>query len=129
VLTPRATHTPTHTAKAKALKTDDMPCRRSPSEVDPKNQIGQKKERYVSVKNQIQKSGRRAPKRLRKNVLADTEPAALKYPEACRYLGGIHVATLRRMVERGLVRPNKMLRTVLFPVAELQRALREGMVE
>jgi hypothetical protein len=68
-------------------------------------------------------------KRPRKNPLADMPPAALKYPEACRFLGGIHQATLRRMVERGLIRPNKMLRHVLFPVSELQRVLNEGMVE
>jgi len=63
------------------------------------------------------------------NVFANTPPAALKYPEACRFLGGISVATLRRMVDRGLIRPNKMLRHVLFPVSELQRVLDEGMVE
>jgi hypothetical protein len=72
-------------------------------------------------------AARRAPRK--KNIFHDQPPAALKYPEACRYLGGIHQATLRRMVARGLVRPNKMLRTVLFPVEELQRVLREGMVE
>jgi hypothetical protein len=94
-----------------------------------RNQIAQKKKGNVGVKNQLQKSGRGAAKRPRRNVLADTQPAALKYPEACRYLGGIHEATLRRMVERGLIRPNKMLRHVLFPVAELNRVLQEGMLE
>jgi len=69
--------------------------------------------------------------RVQESHFATNKPlvAALKYPEACKYLGGIHVATLRRMVDRGLIRPNKMLRCVLFPISELDRALQEGLIE
>jgi hypothetical protein len=59
---------------------------------------------------------------------AGSTAGALKMKAACEYLGGIHPATLRRMIERGLIRPNRLLRTLLFPVSELDRAIREGMV-
>ena len=51
---------------------------------------------------------------------------ALKLRQACKYLGGIHPATLRRAIERGLIRPNRKLRHLLFPVDELNRFLEEG---
>jgi hypothetical protein len=55
---------------------------------------------------------------------------ALKIREACEYLGGMHPATLRRLVDGRLIRPNKMLlRHLLFPVSELNRLIEEGMVD
>jgi predicted urease superfamily metal-dependent hydrolase len=54
---------------------------------------------------------------------------AMKMRDACAYLGGIHPATLRRLIERGLIRPNKVFRHLLFPVDELNRVIREGMIE
>ena len=51
---------------------------------------------------------------------------ALKYEGAARFVG-VHKATLRRAVDRGLITPNRVFRHVLFPIEELQRFLREGM--
>jgi len=54
---------------------------------------------------------------------------ALKLRDACAYLGGIHPATMRRLIERGLIRPNRTFRHLLFPINELDRVLSEGQVE
>ncbi len=51
---------------------------------------------------------------------------ALKQREAREYLGGISIPTLHRLIKRGLLRPNRAMRHLLFPVAELERFLREG---
>ncbi len=81
---------------------------------------------------QKQKKGAKAKRAITNKNVATTLPdyaGALKVREACLYLGGIHPATLRRLVARGLIRPNRMLRHVLFPISELNRVLEEGMVE
>jgi excisionase family DNA binding protein len=46
---------------------------------------------------------------------------ALKIKEAARYLGGVSTITIRRLIARGLIRPNRALRHVLIPVVELDR--------
>jgi len=51
---------------------------------------------------------------------------ALKQPQAREYLGGISVPTLHRLVKRGLIRPNRSTRHLLFPVVELDRFLKAG---
>ena len=51
---------------------------------------------------------------------------ALKLKAACEYLGGLSVPTMHRLIERGLLRPNRALRHLLFPIAELDRFLRGG---
>jgi hypothetical protein len=51
---------------------------------------------------------------------------ALKLKDACRYLGGISPASLRRLIKRGLLKPNRALRHVIISVAELDRFLLEG---
>jgi helix-turn-helix protein len=53
---------------------------------------------------------------------------ALKSPDARKYLGGISVPTMHRLINRGLLRPNRATRHLLFPVDELNRFLRDGMV-
>jgi len=50
-------------------------------------------------------------------------PAALKLKDACAYLGGIAPITLRRLIGRGLIKPNRALRHILIPVSELDRFL------
>ena len=50
---------------------------------------------------------------------------ALKLKPAAAYLGGLSVPTMHRLVKRGLLRPNRATRHLLFPVAELERFLRE----
>ena len=53
---------------------------------------------------------------------------ALIMREAAIYLS-VSIPTLIRLMQRGILRSNRMTRHHLFPVAELDRALREGMVE
>ena len=48
---------------------------------------------------------------------------ALKLKDAAKYLGGVSTITVRRLVERGLLKPNRALRHLLFPISELDRFL------
>jgi hypothetical protein len=57
------------------------------------------------------------------------QPGALKLREAAEYLGGISIPTMHRLVDRGLLKPNRALRHLLFPVTELQRFLESGVRE
>ena len=52
---------------------------------------------------------------------------ALKLKPAAQYLGGLSVPTMHRLIHRGLLRPNRALRHLLFSRQELDRFLREGM--
>jgi len=52
---------------------------------------------------------------------------ALKLKPAAAYLGGLSVPTMHRLVQRGLLRPNRALRHLIFSRQELDRFLREGM--
>jgi len=54
---------------------------------------------------------------------------ALKSRAARQYLGGISEPTLFRLIERGLLKPNRATRHLLFPISELDRFLREGMAK
>jgi hypothetical protein len=60
---------------------------------------------------------------------ANVSPGALKLKEAGQYLGGLSVPTMHRLIQRGLLRPNKSTRHLLFPISELDRFLHEGMAE
>ena len=51
---------------------------------------------------------------------------AFKLTEARQYLGGISVPTMHRLIDRGLLKPNRSMRHLLFPIAELDRFLRDG---
>jgi hypothetical protein len=53
-------------------------------------------------------------------------PAALKMREAREYLGGLSVPTVHRLVRRGLLRPNKSTRHLIFLRSDLDRFLRDG---
>jgi excisionase family DNA binding protein len=46
---------------------------------------------------------------------------ALKLKEAADYLAGVSTITVRRLIQRGLIKPNRALRHVIIPVAELDR--------
>ena len=48
---------------------------------------------------------------------------ALKIKDAAHYLGGVSVITVRRLIKRGLIKPNCALRHILIPVSELDRFL------
>lgn len=52
------------------------------------------------------------------------ERGAFKLKEAGEYLGGISKPTLYRLVARGLLKPNRSLRHLVFSRAELDRFLR-----
>jgi len=58
---------------------------------------------------------------------ANVSPGALKLKEARAYLGGLSVPTMHRLIGRGLLKPNRATRHLLFPVSELDRFLRDGM--
>jgi excisionase family DNA binding protein len=49
---------------------------------------------------------------------------AFKLKEAADYLGGVSTITVHRLIKRGLIKPNRSLRHLLIPVAELDRFLR-----
>lgn len=48
---------------------------------------------------------------------------ALKIRDAAKYLGGISEVSVRRLIKRGILQPNRALRHVLIPVSELDRFL------
>ena len=48
----------------------------------------------------------------------------LKLKAAAVYLGGLSVPTMHRLIARGLLKPNRCLRHLLFPIEELNRFLR-----
>jgi excisionase family DNA binding protein len=50
-----------------------------------------------------------------------TPIGALKLKDAAKYLGGVSPITVRRLIKRGLIKPNRALRHLLIPVAELDR--------
>ena len=66
------------------------------------------------------------PSPLTNNTLSITKQGALKLKDACVYLGGISPSSVRRLIKRGLLRPNRALRHILFEVAELDRFLEGG---
>ena len=46
---------------------------------------------------------------------------ALKIKDAAEYLGGVSPITVRRLIKRGLIKPNRALRHILIPITELDR--------
>jgi excisionase family DNA binding protein len=57
----------------------------------------------------------------------ETEPiGAFKLGPACRYAGKISQMTMRRLIDRGEIKPCRNLRHLLIPKAELDRWLTEG---
>jgi excisionase family DNA binding protein len=51
---------------------------------------------------------------------------ALKIKDAAEYLGGVSTITVRRLIKRGLIKPNRALRHILISIGELDRFLAEG---
>jgi excisionase family DNA binding protein len=59
---------------------------------------------------------------------ATTQPVgAFKLKPAAAYLGGLSVPTIHRLIQRGLLRPCRATRHLLFTRAELDRFLHDGM--
>jgi hypothetical protein len=46
---------------------------------------------------------------------------ALKLKDAASYIGGVSPITVRRLIKRGLIKPNRSLRHILIPISELER--------
>jgi excisionase family DNA binding protein len=51
------------------------------------------------------------------------EQGAYKLSAACQYLGGVSEITVRRLIDRGLIKPCRGLRHILIPKTELDRFL------
>ncbi len=56
-----------------------------------------------------------------------TRNGAFKLKPAAEYIGGLSVPTMHRLIARGLLRPNRSTRHLLFTRAELDRFLTSGM--
>jgi hypothetical protein len=54
-------------------------------------------------------------------------PAAYKLKPAAQYLGGLSIPTMHRLCQRGLLRPCRNIRHLLFSREELDRFLKDGM--
>jgi hypothetical protein len=54
------------------------------------------------------------------------EPLGFKLDDACQILGGLSKPSVYRLIERGLLRPNRALRHIIFSREELMRFLREN---
>jgi excisionase family DNA binding protein len=52
-------------------------------------------------------------------------PQALKVRQAADYLG-LATISIRRLIKRGLIRPNRALRHILIPISELDRFINTG---
>jgi len=73
------------------------------------------------------KSKQRDTNQLPPNHLAPV--GAFKLTQARQYLGGISVPSMHRLIQRGLLKPNRCLRHLLFAKTELDRFLKSGMAE
>jgi hypothetical protein len=51
---------------------------------------------------------------------------AFKLEEARHYLGGVSVPTMHRLVKRGLLKPNRSLRHLIFRRTDLDNFLANG---
>ena len=58
-----------------------------------------------------------------KLVAPAVEQGAFKLSAAAQYLGGVSEITVRRLIDRGLIKPCRGLRHILIPKAELDRFL------
>lgn len=58
------------------------------------------------------------------SLLSVNAIGALKLKPAAKYLGGLSVPTMHRLVKRGLLTPNRATRHLLFRIEDLNRFLR-----
>ena len=81
------------------------------------------------------KNETRLPRKAKRKAVATTETiahappliGALRIRDAASYLGGISVITVRALVKRGLLRPSRGTRHLIFSLVELDRYLKETM--
>jgi excisionase family DNA binding protein len=62
----------------------------------------------------------------RVNEVSGQPVGALKVNAACKYLGGVSRITMRRLIERGHIKPCRNLRHLLIPISELDKWLSDG---
>jgi Helix-turn-helix domain len=60
---------------------------------------------------------------LHSQILTPIQPAAFKLKDAAKYIGGLNVVTLCRLIERGEIKRQPSLRHVVISKAELDRWL------
>jgi len=82
----------------------------------------------MSVKNRssskhLDSPARRAKSRNEPNKSNPPTNGAFKLKPAAEYLGGLSVPTMHRLIQRGLLRPNRKLRHLIFTRSELDRFL------
>ena len=75
--------------------------------------------RYMKIVEHKQKRRRKT----QDDIPFDPGAGAFQSKGACQYLGGISLITLRRLVAKEKIRPNRELRHLLFPRVELDRFL------
>jgi hypothetical protein len=57
---------------------------------------------------------------------AATAQAGFKLKDACGYVGGISEISMRRLINRGVIKTNRQLRHIIISRAELDRFLAEA---
>jgi len=65
---------------------------------------------------------------MKANSLRETQPphverGGFKLKDAAAYLGGLSTVTVRRLIHKGLIRPNRQTRHLLISRQELDRFL------
>jgi excisionase family DNA binding protein len=72
----------------------------------------------------LKNPARRAAKSRNEPNKSNSPPnGALKLKPAAEYLGGLSKPTMYRLIQRGLLKPNRATRHLLFTYAELDRFL------
>ena len=77
--------------------------------------------RVAKIKTQNEKKRARAAER------AGVEPLAYRLEATRHLIGGLSIPTMHDLIKRGLLRPIRTTRHLLFSREEIQRFLREGM--
>ena len=62
-------------------------------------------------------------------ILIEDLPGGYRLEAARQYIGGVSAPTFHRLVKRGLIRPNRAIRHLIFPRAELERFLNDNLSE
>ena len=61
--------------------------------------------------------------KIHSSLAEQAQRGALKLKPAANYLGGLSVPTMYRLIKRGLLKPNRATRHLLFKISELDRFL------
>jgi hypothetical protein len=75
--------------------------------------------------NDVETNARKAAQRRRAAQRANVTPAAMKLEEARHYIGGLSVPMMFRLINQGVLHPNRHLRHLLFSREQLDKFLRD----